>query len=123
MALWIWQLGASWLPLRPQPQLFHAPGSHSAPREPTLCCILLCRHDMFHTRLQFAVARPSRQCGIYSTRAATGDPLQTVLYTGPALHSILARQYPNTPEHLLVILEVPGLPEVRLPLFLKHLRG
>lgn len=76
---------------------------------------------MFHTRLQFAVVRPSRQCGIYSTPGATGDPLQTVLYTGPPLRSILARQYPNTDEHLLIVLEVPGLPEVRLLPLLKHL--
>ena len=45
-----------------------------------------------------------------------GKPLQTMLYTGPALQSILARQYPDADEHKLAVLEVPGLPEVIYPL-------
>ena len=75
------------------------------------------RHDMYHTRLQFAVLGPTRQCGIYSTPAATGTPVQTMVYTGPALRGVLAPQYgADEDEHTLVVLEVPGLPEVRVPL-------
>ncbi len=71
-----------------------------------------CRHDMYHTRLQFAVAKASRQCSVYSSPSASGQPLQSVLYTGPALHSILTPQYQGVDEHTLAVLEVPGLPEV-----------
>ncbi len=73
--------------------------------------VLACRHDMYNIRLQFAVVN-KRQCSIYRGPNATGKPLQTMAYTGPALQSILARQYPDAAEHKLVVLEVPGLPEV-----------
>ncbi len=73
-----------------------------------------CRHDMFHVRLQYAMVPANRQCRVYSNPSCSGEPLQTVLYTGPALSVILAASSAAEPpeEHTLAALEIPGLPEV-----------
>ena len=69
---------------------------------------------MFHVRFQYAMVPANRQCQVYSNPSCSGEPLQTVLYTGPALSVILAASSAAEPleEHTLAALEIPGLPEV-----------
>ena len=69
---------------------------------------------MFHVRLQYAMVPANRQCRVYPNPSGSGEPLQTVLYTGPALSIILAASSAaeSPEEHTLGALEIPGLPEV-----------
>ena len=83
---------------------------------------------MFNVRLQYALVRKDRFCNIQGrpvAEAATGSAqrLSSAYYTGPSLQDILPRptlqgserdKEPEAPRHTLAVLEIPGLPEVRI---------
>ena len=83
---------------------------------------------MFNVRLQYALVRKDRHCTIQGSpvaEAATGSAqrLSRAYYTGPSLQNILPRpaskdserdKQPEALRHTLVVLEIPGLPEVRI---------